>query len=79
MRRTGWAIYLADCQRTRLRELIQPLITQSASWELAIWTIMHETAQLCEQTMRTEVGHFVRTEIMQTESSQRSKRMLQQY
>jgi len=79
VRRTGWATYLADCQRSRLRELIQPPTAQSASWEHAFWTAMHETAQLCEQTVRTEAGHFLRTEIMQTESSQRSKQVLQPY
>jgi len=33
VRRTGWATYLVDCQRTRLRELIQPPIAQSEDWE----------------------------------------------
>jgi hypothetical protein len=40
---------------------------------------MHETTQLCEQIVRTEVDHFLRTKIMQIESSQRSKQMLQSY
>jgi len=77
--RTGWAIYLADCQRTRLRELIQPPTATSEGWEHVFWTAMHETAQLCEQSVRTEAGHFLRTEIMQTEPGQRSKQVLQPY
>lgn len=40
---------------------------------------MHETAQLCEQIVRTEADHFLRTKIMQIESSQRSKQVLQSY
>jgi len=40
---------------------------------------MHETTQLCEQTVQTKIDYFLRTKIMQTESGQRSKQILQPY
>jgi len=40
---------------------------------------MHETTQLYEQIMQTKIDYFLRTKIMQIESSQRSKQILQPY
>ncbi|KAL8686415.1 MAG: hypothetical protein Q9218_007122 [Villophora microphyllina] len=79
LNRTGWAIYLVGCQRSQLLQLIEPPRTNNPPWERIIWIAMLETAQLCEQSVRTSAGHFLRTEIMQTEYSRRSQQVLQPY
>lgn len=79
VQRTGWSQLLAGQQRPQLLELNQPPAARSESYEGIIWTAVHEMAQLCEKSMQTDGGHFILTEIMQTEPYQGAKRTLQPY
>jgi superfamily II DNA or RNA helicase len=78
LRRARWAEILSGLTRAQLLGYIQEPDPQEESDEIRLWIAVRQLIEHCQQTVMKS-GHFVRTQMVQTERTSRPLQPLQAY